>query len=250
MSQKFLVPKCVDVVVSMLQPILSPILYEYTFPMESTDFFFVTMQQYNNKALILRAKGSCLVNMIRCVYEDKCPYYTTSKTLLCMYIWVAVRTFTHQNFEWSALLIEFSWHSWPYVRMNERVNMWTNICSFFVEKEEEGDGGEDEEEERQNHRNVSLSPIKNGPANQPTNRWKYQNVQSLNTCLTITIHMLTWYDKNIVVNMDDIDDNDRTMTWDKFFCYDQDKHMTMRTATTATVWHRSHWKRSIHNEQQ
>lgn len=35
--------------------------------------------------------------------------------------------------------------------------------------------------------------------------------------MAITIHMLTLYDKNIAANMDDIDDNDRTMTWTNFF---------------------------------
>lgn len=114
--------------------------------------------------------------------------------------------------------------------------MWTNICLLFGEEEK--------------NIVISSSPIKDGPTNQPTNRWKYQNIQSLNTCLAITIHMLTLYHKNIAANMDDIDDNDRTMTWANFFSLRPTNiHTLPMTTTTMTLWHRSHRKESVHNEQ-
>lgn len=43
--------------------------------------------------------------------------------------------------------------------------------------------------------------------------------------------MLTLYDKNIAANMDDIDDNDRTMTWENFFGYDQPTHPSTHVYT-------------------
>lgn len=63
---------------SMLQPILSPILYVTHFRWSQPTFFLVTMQQYNNKALILRAKGSCLLN----IWEYDKMYTKTSAVVL------------------------------------------------------------------------------------------------------------------------------------------------------------------------
>lgn len=59
-----------------------------------------------------------------------------------------------------------------------------------------------------------MDPQTNRPTDENTKHTKFKHLFGYHD--THYIYMLTLYDKTIAANMNDIDDNDRTMTWANF----------------------------------
>lgn len=128
--------------------------------------------------------------------------------------------------------------------MNEWTNIWINICLCFKE-----------EEDRKKNFVISSSSINDGPTNQPTNRPTDENTKHTKFKHLFGYHDThcdCMYDKNIAANMNDIDDNDRTMTWTNFLVTtniltdDEEDNVVVVVDVTTQIAERE----SIHNEHQ